>query len=216
MARLHCSCFLIVEYFSCRFMYVVHTVVKQGLFTSKCSQMFTVCVVVFPSLYLLPFCCYLLFFFSVHLLSVLFNSSALPSPSSSHLYPVPLPLLSPLQCPEWWQCRLRCGWWKTTLHLCHWWKSTNSAVPRRASNMTTPFPDIMTVWLLCRPEAHRPATRYGRRSCKQICTHTHTQQTERAMQLCPVLICILGDWIVIYQQLPAAMSWSPRQHLSIL
>lgn len=65
-----------------------------------------------------------------------------------------------LQCPVWWQCRLRCDLLRITLHLSHWWKSTNNAAPRRALNTITPFLDTMTVLPLCRPEAHRPATRY--------------------------------------------------------
>lgn len=93
------------------------------------------------------------------------HSLSVPSPPASHS------LLPPPQCPEWWQCRLRCVWWRTTLHLCHWWKSTNSAVPRRASSMTTPFPVIMTVWPLCRPEARRPATRY---SSDHLCINEHS------------------------------------------
>lgn len=66
-----------------------------------------------------------------------------------------------LQCPEWWQCRLRCGWWRTTLRLCRWWRSTSSAAPRRASSTTTPSPDTTIAWPRCRPEARRPATRYA-------------------------------------------------------
>lgn len=79
-------------------------------------------------------------------------------PNSSILFP---PLVSsPLQCPVWWQFRLRCGSLRTTLRLCHWWRSTSSAVPRRELSMTTPFRDITIVWPLFRPGARRPATRY--------------------------------------------------------
>lgn len=42
MACLQCNCFPILEYFSCRFRSMVYTVVKQGLFASRCSQTFTV------------------------------------------------------------------------------------------------------------------------------------------------------------------------------
>lgn len=139
----------------------------------------------FLSLSLLPHYCSLLLFLCSH--------CSAPPLLFPHLYPVLFLSLSPyLQYPEWWQCRLRCGWSKTTLHHCHWWKSTNNAAPRRASNMTTPFPDITIVWRLCRPEARRPATRYGDGHCKQMCTHNSMIQ--------PALICILGVWIVILQQ----------------
>lgn len=87
-------------------------------------------------------------------------------------FPLNLFLSPPISCSSllflqflgWWQFHLRCGLLRTTLHLCHWWKFTNNAVPKRASSTTTLSHDIMTVWPLCRLEAHKPATRYKHRS----------------------------------------------------
>lgn len=102
-----------------------------------------------------------------------------------------------LQCPEWWQCRLRCGLLRITLHHSHWWKSTNNAAPRRALNMITPFLDTMTVLPLCRPEAHRPATRYKNTPINSN-VHLRVVCFTQLIRQCSVSLGTLYCYIYIY------------------
>lgn len=86
--------------------------------------------------------------------------------TSPWFLPLTLPCFSS-QFPGWSLCPRRCASWKTTpLHFPSW-RFTSSAVPRRASSTTTPFPVTTTGWLQCRRGGPRPATRYraGPGSC---------------------------------------------------